>query len=71
VEGLCELHRIAVSPNVHIQDGDGGSQQVIVDGGYLDATLNEALHHRTDLRVGEHQVAHDHPTLARGLKRQP
>ncbi len=60
MDRLGQPHGITVPGHVHVDDRDRSPQQVIVDGGNLDAPRHEALHHRTDLRFGEHQVAHEH-----------
>jgi hypothetical protein len=49
----------------------GFANQVIMDGGFLYATLLELHHHRFDLILGEDQVAHHHRAAGVALEGCP
>ena len=71
VQDSREFDRISVSANVHIKHRHRGTQQVIVDRGNFEPIVDEALHHRTDLRIEEHQIAHHHHAVAARRKAKP
>ena len=59
-----ELYRLAMPCDVHVHRAGLGAQEVIVEGRDLDPALEELLHHRVDLVLGEDEVAHDHGLVA-------
>ncbi len=71
VQGGCELHRIAVRFHVHVHGRRFGAQQVVVQGGDLEAAGLQLRHYRVDLRMGQDQVAHDHGLVPHGLEGDP
>jgi len=60
VNRFGELHGIALTRHVHVDDRNRSSKQVIVDGSDLHATRQQALHRRADLGFGKDQIAHEH-----------
>ena len=70
-QGLGQLHRVAVALDVHVHGRRLRPQQVVVQGGDLDAALGQAAHDRVDLGLGEDEVAHDHGLVAGFLEGEP
>ena len=66
-----ELDGVTMSRDVHVECLGIGTQQMIVDCGDFDAVLDHLGHHRIDLGVQEHKIAHDHGTAIGGLERDP
>jgi hypothetical protein len=60
VDRLCHLDRNAVTGNMHVHNVRRFSNQVIVDRGFLYATLLKLRQDGFDLVLGENQVAHYH-----------
>ena len=56
---------------MHVERRRIAAQHVIVDGGYVEAVLDQLAHHRIDLALGEHQVAHHHDAAMRRLECHP
>jgi hypothetical protein len=71
VQRRRERGRVAVTEDVHVQRRGLGTQQVVVQRSDLDAVLLQLLHHRADLVLGQHKVAHDHGRVVAGLEREP
>ena len=71
MQGGCQLDRVAIAQDVHVERGWLRSEQMIVHGGDLDAALGQLLHDGIDLVGGEHEVAHDHRHAAVGAEREP
>ena len=71
VEGLGQLHRIALAHHMHVERHGFCAEQVIVQSGDLKAALFQLLHHRTDLVLGQDQIAHDHGLVAHRVERDP
>ena len=60
-----------MAANMHVERGGAGSQQVIVDGGYLEPALDHLEHDRIDFGFEEHEVAHHHGLSLNRLERDP
>jgi hypothetical protein len=56
---------------MHVKRRRVGAQQVVVQGGHLQALRQELAHHRIDLSFGEDQVAHHHRFVAHRLEGDP
>src|SRR4051812_32940123 len=52
-----QLHRIAIAEDMHVVWGRLGPEQMVVQGGDLDAALGQLLHHPIDLIGGSTPVA--------------
>ena len=63
--------RIAVAADMHVEGRRTRAQQVIVDGGDVEAALDHLCHHRFDLGLQQHQIAHRHDFATHGLERDP
>jgi hypothetical protein len=70
-DGGRELHRIAVAAHVHVERRGSAAQDVIVDRRDLDPVLDQLRHHRVDLGLQQHEIAHDHRAAMRGLEGDP
>ena len=57
--------------NVHVIGGRVGPQQVIVKRGDIDAAREQLCHHRLDLGLGQHEIAHDENAIGYRLKTKP
>jgi hypothetical protein len=57
--------------NVHVVGGRVGAQQVIVKGGDVDAARKQFCHHRLDLGLGQHEIAHDEGAAGHRLETEP
>ena len=60
-----------MSSDVHVERQRLGAQQVVVDRGDLEATLEQLRHHGVDLGLQEHEVAHRHRHVPHRLERDP
>ena len=56
---------------MHVKRRRVGAQQVVVQGGHLQALRQGLAHHRIDLSFGEDQVAHHHGFVAHRLEGDP
>ena len=56
---------------MHVHRHHVGPQQVVVDRRDLDAARQQPLHHRIDLVLGEHEVAHRHRSVSHGHESDP
>ena len=45
---------------MHVEDGNGSAQQMIVDGTHLQSFIEQLLHHRAYLGVEEDEIAQQH-----------
>ena len=57
--------------DVHIERRGAAAQQMIVDGGDLDAVLDQLGHDRIDLGLQQHEVAHHHGAAMHRLEGDP
>ena len=53
-----QLDGIAMAADMHVEGRRAGAQQMIVDGGDLEAACDHLGHHRVDLGLQQHEVAH-------------
>ena len=59
MKDCCKLDRVTLSEDMHIEGGRRGPEQMIVQGGNLDATLRQLGQHRGNFSFGEDQISHD------------
>ena len=57
--------------NVHVKRGRVGAQQMIVQRGDVDAALKQLCHHRLNLGLGQHKIAHDERAIGYRLEAKP
>ena len=67
----CHFDRVAVPADVHVEGRRVGAQQMIVDRGDVEAALDQLGHHRIDLGLQQHQIAHHHGAAMHRLERDP
>ena len=67
VDRRGQLHRIAVTADMHVERQRVGAQQVIMHGGDLEAVRDQLGHHRIDLGLEQHEIAHHHRPACIGL----
>ena len=60
-----------MAADMHVKRRGIAAQHVIVDGGDLDAALDQLGHDRIDLGLEQHEVAHHHRFAMRRLERGP
>jgi hypothetical protein len=60
-----------VSRDVHIEGFGIGTEQVVMDGGNLEAARDHLGHDRVYLRVQQDKIAHDHGAAVGGLECDP
>ena len=60
-----------MAADMHVERRGAGAQQVIVHGGDLEAAFDQLEHHRIDLGLQQHEIAHDHGAAMRRLERDP
>ena len=71
MEGLRQLHGIAVAHHVHVHGRGLGAQQVIMERGDIDAAFFELLHHGVHLVLQQDEIAHHHRCIVDRLEGQP
>lgn len=71
VDGCCDLHGIALTAYVHVKRCGARSQQMVVDRGDAQAAIEQLFHHRVDLGLDQHEIAHDHYAARRRNERNP
>ena len=60
-----------MSADVHVECRRIAAQNVIVNGGDLEAVLDQLGHHWVDLGLEQHEVPHHHCAAMRGLECGP
>ena len=67
----CQRDGVAMTVHVHVERRRLRTQQMIVQGRHRDAAREQLRHHRVDLILGEHEIAHHHRGVAFRLEREP
>ena len=62
---------IAMAADMHVEGGGRGAQDMIVDGGDLEAAVQQLGHDGRDLGFEKHEVAHQHGFTAHRGERDP
>src|SRR5713101_9297115 len=60
-----------MAADMQVERRRAGAQQVIVYSGDLEATFDQLEHHRIDLGLKQHEVAHGHSSSVCRLERYP
>ena len=71
MDGLGNLHRIAVPAHMHVEGGGARPQQVIVHRRDLDTAFDQLRHDGVDLGLQQHEIAHDHRAAVHRLEGHP
>src|SRR5262245_5536625 len=56
---LCQLRRVVVGPEVHVEQPRRIHERMIVDRGHVDAVLSQRLGHGIHFLVGQHEITRD------------
>ena len=68
---LGKLSGVACPFDMHVKRRRVGAQQVIMQGGHLNALGKQLAHHRIDFAFGEDEVAHHHRFVPHRLEGEP
>src|SRR3569833_694797 len=71
MQRFSELDGIAMPTYMHIEDRHRGAELMVVHRSDFDITCDQPRHDRTDLRISQHQITHEHGAGAAGLKGYP
>src|SRR5262249_32871237 len=63
--------QIAMPMNVHVVSGRVGAQKVVVKRSDIDPARKQLCHHRLDLGLGQHEIAHDDRAATHRLETEP